>query len=261
MKCTRQRCQVAEITFRTAAFKPSWASEITSFTPRRPRRVRLRRKSVQNGSASEAPTCMPSTSRRPSLLAPMAIMAATETMRPGLTHLEIGGIDPQIGPVALDRTVQESLHPFVDLATQTGDLTLGDAAHPHRLDQIIDRTGRDALHVGFLDDGGQCLLGGTSRLQEGWEVAAGTQLGNAQADRAGPRLPDCRSRKPFRELVRDLRARSPWLAPQRLSTSSSIRRWATKPIISRTNSSAPAFSSSSESCILSWVIGLFLSKD
>lgn len=39
MKCTRQRCQVAEITFRTAAFKPSWALEMTSFTPRRPRRV------------------------------------------------------------------------------------------------------------------------------------------------------------------------------------------------------------------------------
>jgi hypothetical protein len=82
MKCTRQRCQDAEITLRTAAFRPSWASEITSFTPRSPRRVRLLRKSVQNGSASEAPTCMPRTSRRPSVLAPMAIMAATETMRP-----------------------------------------------------------------------------------------------------------------------------------------------------------------------------------
>lgn len=36
--------------------EPSWASEMTSFTPRKPRRMRLRRKSVQNGSASDGPT-------------------------------------------------------------------------------------------------------------------------------------------------------------------------------------------------------------
>lgn len=49
----------------TAAFRPSWASETTSLTPLRPRRVSLRRNSVQIGSASEVPTSMPSTSRRP----------------------------------------------------------------------------------------------------------------------------------------------------------------------------------------------------
>lgn len=37
-------------------------------TPRRPRRVSLRRNSVQIGSASEVPTSMPSTSRRPPAL-------------------------------------------------------------------------------------------------------------------------------------------------------------------------------------------------
>ena len=42
------------------------------------------------------------------------------------------------------------------------------------------------------------------------------------------------------------------------STSSSIIRWATKPSISRTKSSAPAFSISSDSCMLSLVIGFFL---
>ena len=40
MKCTRQRCQVADSTFAAAAFSPSWASEMTSLTPRRPRRVK-----------------------------------------------------------------------------------------------------------------------------------------------------------------------------------------------------------------------------
>ena len=82
MKCTRERCQLALITLATAAFNLSWASEITSFTPRSPRRVSERRNSVQKGSASEAPTFMPSTSRTPSVLTRTAIITATETIRP-----------------------------------------------------------------------------------------------------------------------------------------------------------------------------------
>src|ERR1700736_693002 len=44
MKCTRQRCQLALSTLATVALMPSWASEITSLTPR----ASLRRKLVQN---------------------------------------------------------------------------------------------------------------------------------------------------------------------------------------------------------------------
>ena len=51
--------------------KPSWASEITSFTPRSPRRARLLRKLDQNVSASEGPlipdspiACTSSSTRR-----------------------------------------------------------------------------------------------------------------------------------------------------------------------------------------------------
>src|SRR5205823_11764128 len=69
-------------TLATAAFNPSCASEITSLTPRNPRRASERRKSVQNVSASEAPIAMPNTSRRPSLLTATATITATETMRP-----------------------------------------------------------------------------------------------------------------------------------------------------------------------------------
>jgi hypothetical protein len=66
-KWTRQRCQMAQRTFTIAAFSPSWASEMASLTPRRPRRASLRRNSVKNGSASEGPMSRPSTSRRPSV--------------------------------------------------------------------------------------------------------------------------------------------------------------------------------------------------
>ena len=83
MKWTRQRCQTDPLMIlETAALMPSWASETTNFTPLRPRRTSPRRKSVQNVSASEGPTYMPRTSRRPSVLAPTATMTTTETMRP-----------------------------------------------------------------------------------------------------------------------------------------------------------------------------------
>ena len=49
---------------------------MTSLTPRSPRRVSERRKSVQNGSASLGPTAMPSTSRTPSVWTATAIVAA-----------------------------------------------------------------------------------------------------------------------------------------------------------------------------------------
>src|ERR1700748_2173716 len=68
--------------FGDPALMPSWASETTSLTPRRPRRLSLRRNSVQKVSASEGPMSMPKTSRRPSLFTPTATMTATETMRP-----------------------------------------------------------------------------------------------------------------------------------------------------------------------------------
>jgi hypothetical protein len=47
MKWTRQRCQEVLSTFETAALMPSWLSEMTSFTPRRPRRASLRRSQSQ----------------------------------------------------------------------------------------------------------------------------------------------------------------------------------------------------------------------
>jgi hypothetical protein len=49
MKWTRQRCQAAVRTFETAALMPSWLSEPTSPTPRRPRRASLRRKVGSEG--------------------------------------------------------------------------------------------------------------------------------------------------------------------------------------------------------------------
>jgi hypothetical protein len=82
MKCTRQRCQPAPWnTVPMAFFSPVCASDITSFTPSRPRVFNDRRNAVQKPSFSLSPTSKPSTSRRPSAATPTATTMAWATMR------------------------------------------------------------------------------------------------------------------------------------------------------------------------------------
>src|SRR4029078_10538992 len=102
---------------------------------------------------------------------------------------EVSGGDADVGPVALDGSLEEGLHLAIDLLAQSADLALRDAAGAHRLDQVVNRAGRDALDVGFMDDCGERLLGQAARLQEAREVGALPELGNAQLDAAGACLP------------------------------------------------------------------------
>src|SRR5665213_1760741 len=74
-----------------------------------------------------------------------------------------GEIDERV-KTFLDRPIEEGFHPLIDLSAQPAHLALGDAAHSHRLDQIIDGAGRHALDVGFLDDRRQRLLRQPPRL-------------------------------------------------------------------------------------------------
>src|SRR4051794_8528108 len=157
MKWTRQRCHEACSTLATAALMPSWASEITSLIPRKPRRASLRKNAVQKVSAG-------SNIHAENFAAAVAVDADRDDHRhrddaPALAHLYIGGVNPQVGPVAFDRPVQERFHRVVDLFAQPADLALGDAGHAHRLDQVVDRARGDAVHIGFLNNRGERLLG------------------------------------------------------------------------------------------------------
>ena len=107
----------------------------------------------------------------------------------GLADLQVGGVDPQIRPGALDRPAQEGVHPLVDLLAQAADLALRHPGRAHRLDEIVDSPRRDPVHVGLLDYGRERLLGGAPGLEEGGEVGALAELGDGQVDPAGPRLP------------------------------------------------------------------------
>src|ERR1700689_673014 len=138
MKCTRQRCHVAPTTRWTAAFSPSCASEITSLTPRRPRLVRRLRKSPEGLGFRRADA-------EPDDLAPSFGVGGHSDYRgdrddaSALAHLQVGRIQPQIGPVALERTFEEGLHALVDFLAQFRDLALRDARKPHRLRDLVDR--------------------------------------------------------------------------------------------------------------------------
>src|SRR5215211_6983191 len=102
MKWTRQRCHVALSTLATAALMPSWASEITSLTPRRPRRELAQK-------ASPERLGLGGTDIHAEHLAPAVAVDGDgdndghRDDAPVLTHLHVGRIDPQVGPVALDR--------------------------------------------------------------------------------------------------------------------------------------------------------------
>ena len=101
-----------------------------------------------------------------------------------LAHLQIGGVQPDIGPFAGERTVQELADPLVDILAQLRDRALRDAAQPHGLHQIVDASGRNTADPGFLDHRHQRLLRGLAGLEEAREVAALPQLRHPQVQRA-----------------------------------------------------------------------------
>jgi hypothetical protein len=105
-----------------------------------------------------------------------------------LAHLEVGRVEPEIGPRALQRTVEEILHPLIDVLAQLRHRALGDAGEPHRLHQFVHPPGRDATDPGFLDDGDQGLLRGPAGLQEAGKIRALPELRHPQVQRAQPGL-------------------------------------------------------------------------
>ena len=105
---------------------------------------------------------------------------------PAFAYLEIGRIEPEIGPLAGQRALQEGQDALVDILAQLGDRGLGYPGHTHRLDQFIDPARADAADPRLLDHRNQCLLHHLARLQEAGEVGPGPQLGDFEVQRADP---------------------------------------------------------------------------
>ena len=64
------------------------------------------------------------------------------------------------------------MHMLINLAAHARNLVFADAFYAESLGQVIDRAGRNALSVGFLDHRCQRLLGHAAGFQKVWEIAA-----------------------------------------------------------------------------------------
>ena len=107
---------------------------------------------------------------------------------PVLAHLQVGRVEPQVGPLPLDRPLQKGIHPDIDALAQLRYLALRDPAHPHRLHEIVHLAGRHALDPGLLDHRHQGLFGRPARLKETGEVRTLPQLRDLQIQRPQPRV-------------------------------------------------------------------------
>jgi hypothetical protein len=70
---------------------------------------------------------------------------------PALAHLQVGGVEPEIGPVADQRSIEEVPHTLVDVLAEFRDRALRDASEPHRLHQLVHPARRDAADPRLLE--------------------------------------------------------------------------------------------------------------
>ncbi len=108
---------------------------------------------------------------------------------PAFADLQIRRIEPEVGPGSLQGPGEERVHALVDLDAEAADLGLRHAARAHRLDQVVHGPGRNAVDVGFLNDGHERLLRRPPRFEEAREVRALPQLRDLQRDAAGAGVP------------------------------------------------------------------------
>jgi hypothetical protein len=105
---------------------------------------------------------------------------------PALALAQVGGVQPQVGPLAGQGPLQEGPDALVDVLAQLRDGGLRDAGQAHGLHQVVHPPGRDPADPRLLDDGDQRLLRRLPGLEEGREVGALPQLRDAQLQGAEP---------------------------------------------------------------------------
>ena len=115
------------------------------------------------------------------------LLSTYQAQRLTLADFQVGRVKPEVGPCPFQWSGQEGVHALVDLGAEPADLAPGHAARAHGLNQIVDRTGRNAVDVGLLDH--RHLLGGAAWLEEAREVAALAQLRDLQRDLPRSRVP------------------------------------------------------------------------
>ena len=76
---------------------------------------------------------------------------------PGVAHPNVGGVEPDVVPFALDRAGEAGVDALVVLGAEVGDLILADAREAHGLHLVIDGVGEDARDIGLFDHRGEAF--------------------------------------------------------------------------------------------------------
>lgn len=151
MKWTRQRWIVAPRTFDAAAFRPLWSSVARQVIAKQlPRggddQAGTAQAAVGEGAEELVPEhlCFAGLDRdAQNLSAPVQIdryshYGGDGDDPAGPANLDVGGIEPDVGPFAFQWPIQKGIDPFVDLAAKPRNLAFRHAGHAHGLDQVID---------------------------------------------------------------------------------------------------------------------------
>lgn len=104
-----------------------------------------------------------------------------------ISDMDVGGVQIHIGEGNVAQgAVTECCDAFVQPGADPGHFGLGDpGVTTQGGDQIIDRAGRHAVHVGLHDHRIQGLVDATTSFQQRREEAAFTQLGDLQVEVPG----------------------------------------------------------------------------
>ena len=113
----------------------------------------------------------------PSALTPTATITAPDMMRWLRRHFDISGVEPDIGPVAFERPIEEGFDSLVDLLAQPADLAFRHAQPPSPPNQFVDRAARSALYASRLDHGGEAPSPSSAAAPGSPKAAALAQLG------------------------------------------------------------------------------------
>lgn len=175
-----------------ASTRPAWASEMTSWTPDRPRAISERRKASQPAPSSAVATSMPRISRCPSALTPTAMSAWTLMIRPPSRTFWVSAPTQTnaYGPASRGRLRKAA----TCSSSHRADLGLGQLGDAEGLGELLDPAGGDAEEVGGGDYRDQGLLGPAASFQQPVrEVAALPQLGDCELDGPGAGVPLARA--------------------------------------------------------------------
>ena len=116
-----------------------------------------------------------------------------------LTLLGACRVEPEIGPIAGQRAVEEGVHAIVDTLAGLADRALADPRRSHGPHQVVDAPGRDAADPvdprrgSTLGHGHQGLLRRLAGVEKGRETSALAQLRDANRN-VPSRVPSGRSR-------------------------------------------------------------------